>query len=467
MKHYFKIKNADTSTTDFADWLLFGIIGAFLFLCFMYSDIIYTTAHSNNIFTALLQGNFFGVYEVNYGFTLTEFFSTPVNVVYDLPIYIFFMIWNFPVWIIQNILKINLLTNLFSLLWTKSLLIFFLFACSCVVKKICRKLNIKETLIKWIILIFVSSPLVFSSLFIIGQYDIIALFFILLGIYAYMNNDYKKFILWFAIAIPLKLFAIFAFIPLVLLKEKKITKIILSIICGCLILAVSRFFSSLMPYYIESTELFNSGMLDRLLSTSVLQINLGEASAFFIAYFILCIFCYIKSVDSENLLKKYAIYIPFASFSILFLLVLYHPFWLIYTTPFFAILLFINPKYFKVNLILDMVMSASALISQIYYFYWCFGAKQINNMLIPHLFGYKEDMTMTVKDILENLQISKFLPAVLAAYFACVVCMLIINFPKDIEHNKSEEFVIERSVIWSRMLIIVPTAILMIVCYYH
>lgn len=452
----------NTKNVMIGDWVLFIAISVFLFFCFIYVDILYTVSHANNMLSELLKGDFLGLYKVNYGLEVCGNFTT---ICYELPIYIIFIIWNIPTWIAQNFFNIDITSNFLSIIWMKTLLIVFLGACAVAVKNICKELKIKENLIKWVILIFISSPLVFSSMFILSQYDIITLFFMLLGIYSYIKGDYKKFILWFAIAIPLKLFALFVFIPLVLLKQKEILKILKSLVYGLSIFLISRVISMCMPYYYESTYKFNGKMLNRLLTTSTIEISLGIASLFLVAYLLLCIYCYMKDIKNKEELNKYAIYIPFASFALLFLLVYSHPYWLIYTTPFFAILIFMRPRNFKINLILDMGMSISALISQIYVFYWCYGAEQVDNMLLPILFGSNENPYITVKHLFKLWGINKYMPAVLAIYCATIIAMLIINRPKEGE-NFENQIKIERSVIWSRMLIIIPVATLMVACYF-
>lgn len=455
-----KFKN--TENVSKLDWSLFAIIAGFLFFCFIYNDILYTAVHSNNMFSAVLDGHFLDMYKVNYGAEICEVL---INACYDLPIYIIFMIWNIPVWIAQNLFNIEVTSNFLSIIWIKTLLIVFLGASIFVIKKICKELKIKDNLIKWVILIFLSSPLVFSSLFMISQYDIITIFFMLLGIYSYIRGDYKKFILWFAIAIPLKLFALFVFIPLVLLKQKQIFKIIANLAGGCSIFIISRIISTCMPYFTESSANFNEEMLTRLLTTSTLHINLGPASIFLIAYLFICIYCYIKNINDTDELNKYSIYIPFVTFLSMFLFVNCHPYWLIYTTPFFAILIFMKPEYFKVNLILDIGMSISALVSQIITYFWCFSSNQINNMLLPLLFGNIEKKAVTISEMLAHLEINKYMPAVLAIYFATVVGMIVINKPEKEKATKST-IKVERSIIWSRMLLIVPVAVAIIIGYY-
>ena len=165
-------------------------------------------------------------------------------------------------------------------------------------------------------------------------------------------------------------------------------------------------------------------------------------------------------------MNKYAIYLSFAAFHILFLFVTCHPYWLVYYTPFFAIIVFMNTNNIKNNLFLDIGMSLSTLISQIYYFYWCFSANQVNYMLMPHLFGFRTNATKTVVELIGVSTFEKYMPMVLALNFISVFFLLFINRPKKGEQTNIDDVAIERSIIWSRMLLIIPIAILMIVCYY-
>ena len=278
-KIFFKICTMfkDTAKPKKIDWILFVIVATFLFISFIYTDLLTTVTHTKNILLSMLNKDFLGVYKNNYNVLVNGINTT---VCYELPIYLFFIIWNIPLWIANIFKDYNMTTSFIAILWMKGILIAFLYGCVYAIKKICKKIELKDNLIKWVILIFVSSPLLLSSTFILSQYDIIPLFFILLGVYAYINKDYKRFVLWFAIAIPLKLFALFAFIPLLLLKEKRIVKIMFNTILASSILCISKIISSLMPYYHESTSAFNSEMFGRLLTNSTIKMNLGTASVF-------------------------------------------------------------------------------------------------------------------------------------------------------------------------------------------
>jgi uncharacterized membrane protein len=79
-----------------------------------------------------------------------------------------------------------------------------------------------STKAKWLSAIFASSPIAVFAVFIFGQYDIIGIFFTMLGFYYYVKDNRLRFSLFFSLAISVKYFALIPFLPLLLLKEKRI-----------------------------------------------------------------------------------------------------------------------------------------------------------------------------------------------------------------------------------------------------
>ena len=70
---------------------------------------------------------------------------------------------------------------------------------------------------------------------------------------------------------------------------------------------------------------------------------------------------------------------------------------------------------------LSSLKSISSLISQICTFSWCYGAKQVDNMLLPVLFGDNVNPVKTVAELFIKLDIVKYLPAILAIYFFLII----------------------------------------------
>lgn len=449
-------------------WSVLAIILTTMFFCFVYTDILITVRHSLNLIQTMVDGHPMGFYAINQNLIIDKLFTLPTVPTYGFPIFVVFAIWNAPLWIAQSFFHISVTESLLCLIWIKLMLIVFLAMCSVIVSKICSEIKIDSKHIKWVIFAFVSSPLLIMPLFIMNQYDIIALFFILLGIWMYVKGNFKWFIFWFAIAIPIKMFGLFIFIPLLLLRKKKIIDIIKYGTLGLLPMLLVGAVSSQMYMYKESTAIFTDNMLAYMFK-SVINVNLGNASLFFMAFIAIMIFCYMKKIADKDELNKFGIYIPLAVLTSFFAFVSFHPQWIILITPFMAIIMFQNMRNHKVNILLDILSSASILVVTLFYYFWVYDSTVIQRMVIPKLFGSTLGTVLKYgsnpSTLLAEYGVNKFLPFFLAAYIVSIAAMLIINYPK-IHIKLLEKHSIEWGLLFTRMLIIVPIPILMIYCYY-
>ncbi|MEG1310067.1 MAG: hypothetical protein RSD06_04245 [Bacilli bacterium] len=442
------------------DYLLFGIISVLLFVCFLYSDIVITTEHTLNFMDVIKSGDFMDFYKVNYNLKINGLNTT---VCYDILIYFIFMIWNIPLYIASRFMGINILKSFLCKLWLKGIVILFLYLTCKVMKKIFEELNIDKKLSKWGILIFASSPIIFSIVFMMCQYDIIPIFFVMLGILAYLKNEEKKFILYFMLAIPMKLFALFIFIPLLLLKEKRIFYIGTKTICSISVLLVCRILENFMPLYYESVQNFNGSMINRL-SNIGFDISTGSVSIFMILYIIICIYCYSVKFKNKKHFQDLTIHIPFIVYAVLFTFFkVTHPQWYIYITPFITIMIIKNIKNFKLNFLLEMCMSVSLIYIHFVYFWWVFDTSSISLMLGKSPFKGNIVDSTNFLDLNTSFGLNKYMPIFYSIYFATILYLAILNFPK--EESKQETVIIERSLIWSRMAIILPFALMLLLLY--
>ena len=130
-------------------------------------------------------------------------------------------IWSLPVFILSEFGVIST-TCVGARLWYKLFVLIFLLLDTWQIGLIADKMGIEsKSKMTWIRLYFISSILVILPALHIAQMDAVYLFPVLVGIYFYLNNDYRKFLLCFAIAIPIKFIPLFIFVPLVLMKEKR------------------------------------------------------------------------------------------------------------------------------------------------------------------------------------------------------------------------------------------------------
>lgn len=442
----------NTTTPSKLDWIILATFCVVLFSSHIYWDLIITTKHSVNFWYALEQGKLLNFYSFNIDATPSNPLFPAASAGYDFIVYVVFAIWNFPLWVLERFFDVNIFTALPCLLWAKAILLPFLFATAVVVFKTCKELKISTNHAKWAVYIFMSSGFVFSSLFLIGQYDIISIFITMLGLLMYIKGHNKRFVLLFAIAISFKLFALLIFIPLVLLKEKRVMRIMVYGLVAISLTVIQKAVF-LLDQAMGPAQEFASQLVISKLFHNRLEIGLEIIYIYIFAFVGLCIFCYVKNLEDQDEANNFSIYIPFASMALLFMLTPAYPYWMILLTPYFPILLFLNTKHFKLNLLLDTILSASMIIAYSIIYFWCYGIKTIEPMLIPRLFGA---VSTLAKPLSANDLYLKIMPAsgtsvLLTIFTVCLTAILVINYPN--RGIKTTDVIIERSVIWARMLI--------------
>lgn len=321
------------------------LLQVFFFYCFVYSDIIYTANHSLILLDCIYEGKLRSFYDI-----VTQRYMPPAY--YDFAIYVIFAIWELPLWLVQKSgLADHSLDYLLGVLWAKTIILCFASVCLIYMWRILKLAGIDN---KYSLIFFFSTDLlVTAALCLMGQYDVIPLSFILAGLYYYLNNDQKKFIFAFAIAIPIKAFAMLLFLPLLVQKEKNFLKIILKIILVLIPIVALRL---LIPISVHQGGSNVSLLLGRFLSNFFVASN-GRISFFVICYILLITYCYIHTF--KDILYSSIVTAVFA-FSIFLLLINPHPQWWIYIVPFIVILIMLNRES---NVVLQLISVVGELMT--------------------------------------------------------------------------------------------------------
>lgn len=315
-----------------------------LFLCFFsfqQGDILHTAGSS----FGLLYGHILDFYDYNEAGGLLD--------AYMISTYIVFAIWNIPLRLmhIGQTPTMNFSTG--AVMWFKFLPVIFYFLCALVIIKIAKMQNFGTKNTKLAAIAFITMPTAVFSQFIFGQYDSITLFFVLLGYYYYLKDKELAFIFSFGMAITFKYFALLVFLPLLLMKEKNIWKIILSGILVCL------------PFLIETLLYIQSegykyvtgfGATGYIFNASI-DLGPDKISLVVLLVGVICAYSYFQPIDvndSKEVFKWSLFMINLIMFAI-FGLCPWHPQWLLLMTPFLVLATFIN-KNMKIHLILDVIL---------------------------------------------------------------------------------------------------------------
>lgn len=319
---------------------------------FLYADMVDMVSNSNLLLKSIFEGNFLNYYT----YTLEKSTSTfAAN--YDFPLYLIFAIWNLPFALI-----FNFESNGFVFLWFKLLVVLCVLVCSCLMYRIYKLFDEEERFTRGsFLLLMLTSPLVFLGEFVAGQYDCIGMILIMAGLYEYLKGRDNRSLFFYCLAVPIKMFAIFLFIPLLAYKEKNVITILLKVICVFIIPFCCKLIFQGDPAYSFLLGAQNRDATKLLMEASINIFNI-EVHVFLLLFLLLCFICYFCKYDkSKVLLISASIYTAFILF------VPIRSYWVFLAEPFLIILLTTKPKIYKVNFLVHTVAVVSGSIFFLYF----------------------------------------------------------------------------------------------------
>ncbi len=438
------------------EWVIAIAIFSICFFIFLFSDILITTNTSITFDKLLFQGKLYHLYEASYktfGGVLAGSYIT-----YDFPIYIFFGIWNLPLLILTKITGFYWVEHYGAILYAKLFLVALLIIFFQVIKRIVGHFNLSKEDNKMYQYLFLSSSFTIMVIAMFAGYDILSLVFTFIGLYFYLKDDLPKFTVFFAIAISLKLFALLIFIPLLLLKEKNIGKIIGYSLCSISLVIIPKLIYRNAPMYQISMTSFENNMLNKL-NLSYLITPFGNTSIFTTIYVLICCLCYGKAIKDKKLLDLYTMYIPFVIYGLFSCFCEIHPQWIILFVPFLIFFLVYNKENRKTNILVESAFSVSFLYLLYQIYHWVFCPNLMNIMFgkfIPQQNG------ITTLRVLEQYKMYNSLFG--GAVLALLLYLFWINRPEKLLKQEGQE-------VWSHWLLIARSCIIIpfaaIIIYYY
>lgn len=381
------------------------IVAAIYFVMFIYSDITETTRHGITFWNALATGHLKDFYVMNTNITVSECFGTSIAAIYDIPVYLVFAIWNLPLWIYEKMSGLNALDSMVGLLWAKAISIPFMLGIHLCIIKIGKLVKGETYPVIRSLMMLLSSVFFLTPILIMGQYDAMALFFMMLGVYYYIKGNQRFFVMWFAIAMPFKMFALFIFIPLVLLKEKRVRYILLQGVGGCSFLVLCKL---VQKFYFTPNDVgtdYMSGHLLTFIFQSQIGFAYGSISLFIVVFGMVCLYCYFKKTPADSDLGKWAIYVCCLGLVSFFVTSLTHPQWSLLLLPFVILLVCCkDTEQMKNGLLIETVSSTGLLLAQVIYYYWVFNIKTSVYTLAGKLFyDGKKAVEYSIRELIGNI----------------------------------------------------------------
>ena len=404
------------------EWILVILAGMVLGGFYLYTDIADTSACGVKLWNALFEGRFPLYYYETYIGPENSVIEVSMGGSYDFALYFIFALYDFPLWIWEKITGFSFLQFIVTREYIKGIIWIFAGITSYLLYKIARLCEVEEEEARWCPLLFMTSAVFFYTEVIMSGYDIISVAFTLLGIYSYMKKNDKGFVLSFAMAIAMKMFAVWIFIPLVLIKEKRLWRIIVYGIEGISAIVIPKLYFILASHRrlvdIAIERALESGeQADAVVSTigettgyasnaiiaqaeSIINdamfpegrffeytfISINALPLVFVGMFAVWLWCYLNKKELDN---RRIIYLCTVVMSIFILTVKVHPQWGIILVPYLALLTVFHPASMRDNLLLEGVFSVGYALNKAITYYWTCGLNMIEQLTMPqHMFSY-------------------------------------------------------------------------------
>ncbi len=417
-------------------WICLFLIAIIPIISYGYNDTIFLIRHGLNVWGSIFEGDgLLSFYMYNHMDVLNseKLGYLACDAMYEFPIYAIMAVWDLPLWIVQNLTGMDVAATWWGILWGKTLFVVFLVYGAYLIKKICLEIGIEEEKSVWAGVIYLTSLITFSSVYIIGQCDTIGIAFGLLGIYYYLKGANKRFLLFFSIAISMKLFVMVVFLVLVLLKEKRILYILRDLVAGIGVTIVSKllFFGNVQK------SSFSGDFLVKILNNKLPVSTAGTVPVSVVLVGLVLVCCYLTKAYSN---KKMVCYSMLALFG-LFISYQSTPYVWMYLAPFVSILLVFDNIYQKETVVLATVGEAALVLSHMLYFYWCYDVDKVNRTVIGQIFGMAsyEEESFSIRYFTGN-QISNMISGCLtAAFIVAMVGMMAAKMIRKAGESISEK----------------------------
>ena len=451
---YYTMQN-DPKTSALIERLLFamGVIFSLIFVNQLY-DLFMTAKCGLNLIDSIKQGRLLDYYDIAYTKELDSgnssmFFGYNYNIFIALPAAVLMLPFSFFV----DDIYYNVFGEFVTLYMKAAVALMVVWSIK-LTQKVGESCEMPAEYNRSVKIVYAFSPLMLYISILFGQIDIMYVILMLIALPFYYKGRYRMFSLIMAFSVVMKLIPFMAFIPLILLVNKKIRDIALNtLICISVKLGTLLLFEKGIGYSAIMNLMSDwHGFINKLIADKV-----GGHSLFIIAFAAICIYCYMKDIDSgdkknllyHSMLVIFAVYASFAAF------VDWHPQWLIPLVLSFSFLIPMCSRKFEGMLLFSllevlMILGGEGKLNTIY---------MIQNGLLAS--GYYYD-GISISGVLTN--ISAVIPALIDSLIVVAAGAVICIFVKH-SNNGSGEYMVDRRLPVGRILVLYTLLVGSFWCY--
>ena len=387
------------------------VTSLFAFFCFDQGfDMKITMLHSSELIRAWLGGEKF------YAMTWTIAEHTGYlgastlesGAIYNIVIYLTMAVWAAPVYLLNHLFHFPNYVEILNL-WGRVLVVGLCLVAADQLTRLAEELfprKKEEREIPWdrdVRYLFLSSPILLFEAIVFNQYDILAVLTVIIGLRLYFKNRMVLFSLVMSLSICYKLFAALAFIPLLLLKEKRLWRLLGYLLIGASLYVVTTLACTLLDPGYSATQSIMGAHFHY--GTWIFEVELpggfSGVYAFILGYLILCFLAYLHHPGERE--TEFILWVCCTAYVIFFCFVNWHPQWIVLLVPFIS-LLFFSVRQLEAVLIADLVLNVGyLLINVVRWMHNCF----LEETLFTWIFHLQYPVDMNpLKDLLLSSGVS-------------------------------------------------------------
>lgn len=377
---------------------------------------------------------------------------------YDIGYFILYGIWDLPVTILKHTIGIDT-ASAGCLMWYKLPLVIAFLAVIHELLAIAHLLGADHKHDAEIILITITTATFFYPVWIACQCDILPILLCLAATRALFLNNVRQSILWFALALLVKPFALFWMLLAVLYHNRNLVRIVKECVCACLPLGITRLAYEFSPSHPHARQPALTENPAAFWDVTLPIGNGSSASVFIIVLMLVFIAAYIHRSDlsqqRDRIVFLLLLYIMWTSFVYT---VSVAPYWIVYMAPVTVLLLALCND--ADLLLLDLLGGATLIVHHILLTPWVYGGgKTYYDLLLHGLFTDEEQAASgaTVAGIIRAFNIQSYEPVINAVSIGCYAAIGYIAYRRLVDGRSvktdHESYVIStRVAIWIRIL---------------
>ena len=306
-------------------WLVAGVLLVACLFLFLHFDILETADHAAVFLESLFAG------------TPRDFYARVIqhqnsyiylnNAHYNVTLYGLFALFELPAFLIYRAMGTLPPEALLGFIGKGVCALFYL-GCVLVMPILGQMAGLSKKKASWAALFFALWPPAVFSTFVMGQYDVITLFFVLVALVFWGKNRLLWFSFFMGAAFSTKLFPVFLFVPLLLLREKRPLRLLLCLLVSLWLLAPTSLLYRGLTF---DAEIFNAQMAARLFGVKLTGGR--EIPLFAVGYGISCVGAWFWRPDEEKMFQS-GLWLSLCSLGLLFFFLDWHPQWIILIAPF-------------------------------------------------------------------------------------------------------------------------------------